>query len=159
MVRIAIVGHRGLSNRTMDLVRQALLDELAAYDAHALEGLSCLADGADQLFAEIILSLGGTLTAIIPAKEFRNGLPPECWPTYDDLLSRSTRIIEMDATESAGPAHMIAGERMLEEADIVFAVWDGEPARGVGGTADIIEAANRRGLSVYIIWPAGASRD
>jgi hypothetical protein len=36
---------------------------------------------------------------------------------------------------------------------------DGEPARGYGGTADVVEAAEQRGVPVTVIWPDGASRD
>ena len=41
----------------------------------------------------------------------------------------------------------------------MFAVWDGQPARGYGGTADVVNEAHRRGLPVTIIWPDGANRD
>jgi hypothetical protein len=38
-------------------------------------GLSCLADGADQIFARAVTDLGGKLEVIIPASEYRAGLP------------------------------------------------------------------------------------
>jgi hypothetical protein len=43
--------------------------------------------------------------------------------------------------------------------DRLLAVWDGRPARGVGGTADIVEYARLSRVPVDIIWPSGASRD
>ncbi|MGV9675297.1 hypothetical protein ACWDSJ_08460 [Nocardia sp. NPDC003482] len=36
---------------------------------------------------------------------------------------------------------------------------DGKPARGYGGTADVVEAARRQGLPVTVVWPEGAERD
>jgi hypothetical protein len=54
---------------------------------------------------------------------------------------------------------MDASLRMLAEADCLLAVWDGKPARGYGGTADVVNAARARGLPVTVIWPAGAERD
>jgi len=45
---------------------------------------------------------------------------------------------------------MEAGEKIVEEADIVVAVWDGKPAAGLGGTADIVEYA--RELEKPLIW-------
>lgn len=46
----------------------------------------------------------------------------------------------------------------LDLADALIAVWDGEPARGYGGTADVVDLARTRGLDVTVIWPDGASR-
>ncbi|MPZ83287.1 MAG: hypothetical protein GEV28_24000 [Actinophytocola sp.] len=37
--------------------------------------------------------------------------------------------------------------------------YSGEPARGYGGTADVVDAARDRGLPVTVIWPEGATRD
>ena len=54
---------------------------------------------------------------------------------------------------------MDASVRMIEEADELLAVWDGKPARGYGGTADVVQAARKRDLPVIVIWPEGAERD
>ncbi len=53
---------------------------------------------------------------------------------------------------------MEASNAMLDRADRLFAVWDGKPARGYGGTADVVSEARKRGLPVTIIWPEGATR-
>ena len=60
---------------------------------------------------------------------------------------------------SDSQAHMDASLRMITAADELFAVWDGQPARGYGGTADIVAAARDRNLPTTIIWPEGATRD
>ena len=52
---------------------------------------------------------------------------------------------------------MEASNAMLSRADRLFAVWDGKPARGYGGTADVVDEARKRGIPVTIIWPEGAS--
>jgi hypothetical protein len=54
---------------------------------------------------------------------------------------------------------MEASSVMLARANRLFAVWDGQPARGYGGTADVVAEACRRGVPVTVIWPEGASRD
>ena len=53
---------------------------------------------------------------------------------------------------------MEASSAMLARADRLFAVWDGKPARGYGGTADVVAEARQRGVPVTVIWPEGASR-
>jgi hypothetical protein len=40
----------------------------------------------------------------------------------------------------------------------LVAVWDGQPAAGKGGTADIVDYARRHGIEVRIVWPPGTSR-
>jgi len=61
--------------------------------------------------------------------------------------------------ESDSDAHLDASLRMLADADALLTVWDGQPARGHGGTADVVEAARERGIPVTVVWPVGATRD
>ncbi len=53
---------------------------------------------------------------------------------------------------------MAASRLMVDEADELFAVWDGEPARAFGGTADVVAYAREHGTPVRVIWPDGAQR-
>ncbi|MFG1959825.1 hypothetical protein [Nonomuraea sp. NPDC049028] len=158
MVRIAVSGHRGLPEETAVLVDRAIREALAEY-LPGISGVSCLADGADQIFARGVLDLGGVLEVVIPAEEYRDGLPSECHTAYDELLGRAVRALRLDFVESTSESHMTAGARMLDNADVLFAVWDGQPARGYGGTADVVAEARRREVSVRVIWPEGARRD
>ncbi|MFG1705577.1 hypothetical protein ACFLIM_20510 [Nonomuraea sp. M3C6] len=158
MLRIAVSGHRGLPRQTALLIDQAIREALAEYSPE-ISGLSCLADGADQIFAQAVLDLGGELEAVIPAKEYRDGLPSEFHAGYDELLSRAVRIHRLDFVESTSESHMAASRRMLDDADVLFAIWDGQPARGYGGTADVVAEARQREVPVRVIWPEGAQRD
>jgi len=158
-MRIAISGHRGLPAATECLVDRAIRAQLAAYPGSDLIGVSNLADGADQLFAQAVLDAGGQLDVIVPAAKYRDGLPESAHATYDALLSRAASVNRLDRTESTEDAHMEASKAMLDRADRLFAVWDGKPARGYGGTADVVAEARDRGIPVTVIWPEGASRD
>jgi hypothetical protein len=158
MPRIAVSGHRGLNARTTNLIGQAIRERLAkCHDS--ITGLSCLADGADQIFARAVLDFGGRLEVIIPAEEYRAGLPAEAHAEYDNLLNRAVTIHRMPFTESTSESHMAASKLMINEADELYAVWDGKPARGYGGTADIVAYARDHGTPVEVIWPAGATRE
>ena len=159
-MRIAITGHRGLPAATERLVDQAIRDQLASDAASDhLIGLSNLADGADQIFARAVLDAGGRLEVVIPAAQYRDGLPEFAHAGYDSLLSAASTVIRLGYIESTEEAHMAASEAMLARADQLYAVWDGKPARGYGGTADVVAEAEKRGIPVTIIWPEGASRD
>lgn len=159
MTRLAVTGHRGLSEATTALVSAALCAEIDKRANTDLIGLSCIADGADALFARTILDHGGALHVIVPAQMYREGLPASHHATYDALIAQAAKVIELDHVESDSESHMNASMRMIAEADELLAVWDGKTARGYGGTADVVDAARDRGLPVTIIWPPGAERD
>jgi hypothetical protein len=158
MYRIAISGHRGLPGPTARLVDEAIRAALAEH-AHDMTGISCLADGADQIFARAVTDLGGILEVVIPAAEYRDGLPADAHPEYDDLFDRATGVRYLPFAESTSESHMAASKLMIETADELYAVWDGKPARSYGGTADVVAYARERGTPVRVIWPDGAQRD
>jgi hypothetical protein len=158
MLRIAVSGHRGLTGLTADLVEKAIRAALAEHVPDVI-GLSCLADGADQIFARAITDLGGELEVVVPASDFRAGLPTHAHPEYDMLFSHAAAIQRMPFTESTSQAHMEASKTMIDQADELYAVWDGQPARGYGGTADVVAYARQHGRPVRVIWPPGAERD
>jgi hypothetical protein len=156
-VHIAVSGHRLLPARTETLVSDALDDLLGQQGP--VTGISCVADGADTLFARAVLDHGGTLVAVVPATEYRDGLPQRHHAIYDGLVAEASEVHRLDHRASSSEAHMAASEFMLTLADELWVVWDGKPARGYGGTADVVRAARDRGLHVRVIWPQGAQRD
>jgi hypothetical protein len=158
MTRVAVTGHRGLSPQVCAIVDNAIRATLAEQDPATLVGISCLADGADQIFAHAILDTGGALEVVVPAVGYRDGLPAEAQPAYDQLLARASTVTRLDHQESTSTAHMEASTRMLRDADMLIAVWDGQPARGYGCTADVVNHARGIGIPVSVIWPPGAER-
>jgi hypothetical protein len=160
VTRVAITGHRGFDRRTAELVDSDIRAELAKLaTGDGLVGISCLADGADQIFAKAVLEVGGQLEVIVPARAYRDGLPSEAQGDYDALLAKATTIRRLDYVESTEDAHMAASVAMLTGSDRLLAVWDGQPARGLGGTGDVVEYARKQGIPVTVIWPDDASRD
>jgi hypothetical protein len=156
--RIAISGHRRLPDLTAGLVETAIRGTLAEA-APAVTGISCLADGADQIFARAVTDLGGGLEAVIPADQYRDGLPADSHPEFDRLLAKAAAVRCLPFAEPTSESYMAASRLMVDAADELFAVWDGGPARGHGGTADVVAYARERGKRVHVIWPAGAQRD
>lgn len=150
---------QGLPDETERLIDTAIRERLATESVSELVGVSCLADGADQLFARAVRDIGGRLQVIVPARQYRAGLPPDSWAAYDELLAHAFVVVELDHVESTEQAHMDASRVMLDAADKLYAVWDGRPARGYGGTADVVASAHGRGITVDVIWPDGARRD
>lgn len=160
MTRIAISGHRGLSPEVSRRVDEGIRRELRPFvEAGSLVGVSCLADGADQVFARAILDAGGALEVVVPAERYRDGLPEDAHAAFDELLAVAGVVHRLDHVEPTLTALMDASVEMLKRSERLLAVWDGLPARGYGGTADVVALAQKLGLPVTIIWPEGATRD
>ncbi|MER6624140.1 MULTISPECIES: hypothetical protein [unclassified Streptomyces] len=157
-MRVGITGHRGLSQEVEKRVRALLLEAVREYDPGELVGVSCIADGPDSWFAEAVLDHGGRIEAVVPATEYRDSLPHWHHPTYDRLLGQATDVHATGMTASTSHAHMAGSEILVGLADELLAVWDGHPARGYGGTADVVTYAHRQGTPVRVLWPGGARR-
>lgn len=157
-MRVGITGHRGLDAQVEKRVRTLLAEAAAEYAPGELVGVSCLADGPDSWWAETVLAHGGRIEAVVPAAEFREGLPDWHHPTYDRLIKLACDKHETGLTVSDAQAHMAGSEILVGLADELLAVWDGQPAWGYGGTADVVAYAERQGTPVRVLWPKGASR-
>ncbi|MES4901569.1 MULTISPECIES: hypothetical protein [unclassified Streptomyces] len=158
-MRLGITGHCGLPPETEQLVRAALIAEIKRHPAEGLVGVSCIADGPDAWFAEMVLDAGGQLEVVLPAEQYREGLPEEHHRIYDELMRRAAEVHRTGMVESDSQAHMAGSEILVGVVDELVAVWDGQPARGYGGTADVVAYANRTGVPTRVIWPEGATRD
>lgn len=157
---VGFSGHQELPPPTADLVDRAIRDYLNGHAGSYLVGVTMLGPGADQLFAQALLDVGGYLHLIVPATQYRDSFEdPEARRSYDELAARRTYLERLEYVESTQEAHMAGGRTVVDNSDVLLAVWDGQPARGQGGTADVVAYARERGVPVEVIWPEGASRD
>jgi hypothetical protein len=120
--------------------------------------VSSLAGGPDQLFARTVLDLGGTLEVVVPAEHYRDGLDPDEQHGYDELIAKAEHVERLPFVESSEQAHLAAGQAVVDRSKGLVAVWDGKPARGIGGTADVVGYAREKGVPVAVLWPEGATR-
>jgi hypothetical protein len=160
MTIIAVTGHMDLTDPSTDLVRAALRETLKPYADGQLTGVSCLAKGADALFAEVVLELGGRLIAVIPSQDYRqNKVKPDHAETFDRLKASAYEVLVLPHETADRSAYEDANRTLLQRADRLMAVWNGEPPTGQGGgTADTVLEAREAGLPVEVVWPEGAAR-
>ncbi|WP_327183004.1 hypothetical protein [Streptomyces sp. NBC_01334] len=161
MTTIAVTGHMDLTEDSLPLVRSALDDLLGRY-AHdgRLIGVSCLARGADLLFAEAVLAAGGRLTVVVPSRDYRlSQVGPADAPLFDRLLAAAAEVLVLPREKAGRQAYEAANTVLIERADRLVAVWNGEPPTGRGGgTADTVLEARAASLPVDVVWPEGAAR-
>ncbi|MEV8475360.1 hypothetical protein [Streptomyces sp. NPDC051173] len=131
-MRLGITGHRGLPIEVERRVRAALVDVVKAFAPVDLVGASCIADGPDAWFAQAVLDHGGRVEVIVPAEEYRAGLPEWHHETYDELLRRASEVHHTGFTESNSQAvrkvwpevEVICASASLEFDDYVKTIGD-----------------------------------
>ncbi|MCX5197616.1 hypothetical protein OOK31_27610 [Streptomyces sp. NBC_00249] len=159
MKRIGVTGHRAIPGEVLGHVREALHSVLGGHQG-PLEAFSSLADGADQLFADIALEHGADLTVVIPSGDYEDTFEdPDALAGYRRLRRRAAQEVLMAFDRSTDEAYYAAGTYIADSCDRLVAVWDGLPARGHGGTAEIVAYARALGKPVTVIWREGVTRD
>ncbi len=157
MTRIGVTGHQKMPEAAESYARKEIrkfLEEVSG----PLTGLSSLAAGADQIFARELLDHNGRLWVIIPSRYYQSTLYGDDLVAYRELLSRATDVTRLDFDQPSEAAYNVAGRWIVENCDELVAIWDGRPARGLGGTGDVVAYAKELGRAVRIFWPQGVAR-
>ncbi|MFF2407840.1 hypothetical protein [Streptomyces sp. NPDC058092] len=158
MKRIGVTGHRSIPEEAHAHVLAGLQAALCGFEG-SLEALSSLAVGADQLFADLALARGADLTVVIPSSDYESSFADATeLARYQALKNRAVREIRLDYPHSTDEAYYAAGAYIADHCDRLLAVWDGRPARGFGGTGDIVTYARNLGRPVTVIWREGVER-
>ncbi|MET9806966.1 hypothetical protein [Streptomyces halstedii] len=159
MTTLAVTGHMDLTGETVPLVRAALR-ELLAKHSDDLTGVSCIAAGADSIFAEEVTAIGGRLVAVIPSQDYRAAkVKADHAAVFDHLVEAAAEVVTLPHPTANRDAYEAANAELSRRADRLVAVWDGTPPSGKGGgTADTVERARQAGLPVDVVWPPGAAR-
>ncbi|MFF5075912.1 hypothetical protein ACFY36_02590 [Actinoplanes sp. NPDC000266] len=156
-MRFGVTGHRvlppAIAERAVCHWRRVLPEGSSPY------GVSSLADGADQLFASHVLAAGGTLEAVLPCEGYAASLiADDSRARLRELCAAAAKVTTLPYPEPSERAYLAAGLALVDRCDHLFAVWDGEPARGMGGTADIVTYARAQGRPVTVLWIEGVVR-
>lgn len=158
VVRIGVTGHRSLPASVLPHVRPRMQELLR--EGGYLRVLTSLAAGADQLFAEVALDSGVPVTAVIPGMDYAAHLGDATdRAAYQRLLRCCIRRVDLPVEATHEEAYDAAGRWIVDHSDRLVAVWDGLPARGPGGTGDVVAYARQMGVPVTVIWRTGVRRD
>lgn len=151
---VGITGHSNLDEATAASVRDALRGHLAALDQASLVGVTCLARGADQIFADLILDLGGKLEVIAPAADYFDRVPdPDARARCDDYLAQAVSVRTLPFEHAGHDAYTAASKALVDRSELLLAVWDGSTNSGTG---EAVAYARTRDRQVAVVWPDGA---
>jgi len=178
-IRIGVTGHRRLDDpiAMQAAVRRAIDSEVGklfstkskANVSISYRVLSALAEGADRIAARAVLEYpDARLDVVLPLtvedylEDFRT---EESRLEFAELLGkcrhpvqlRSRRIREDrhdagDQAELRRESYRRVGEYLVDHCDVLIAVWDGQPARGQGGTGAVVQYAGEQDRPVIRVW-------
>ncbi len=148
---IGVTGHRRIAASCTASIEAAVVSVLEGVRAKAPDAplllLTGLAEGADRLVARLAQERFGTeLVAVLPraADDYRQDFATaESRAEFDRLLGSARLVVSPPA--GAGPVeptdgYLWAGNFTALHAHLLIALWDGDEARGDGGTAEIVQA-------------------
>ena len=170
---LGVIGHR--FNRLPEAAREGVKTQIRnslteiresigqAHGRHAaffdqaqpeIRLISAMAEGADLMAARATVDCGLTLSVALP-------FPPDDYvrdfsdeasiAEYRDLLGRAGNTLQLPGIYDQEPRdYAPVGHLILDNADILVAIWDGGESGGRGGTTDLLEKAVLR--QIPILW-------
>jgi hypothetical protein len=154
---VGFSGHRLLADPPgVGRSVRAALEQLRREVPGEWIALSSVAEGSDSVFVGEVLSLRVAWHAILPLPraEFAKDFSAEEWRVVEERLGRAEAVQIIGENGSREDAYLDCGMETVSGADVLMAVWDGQPARGKGGTAEVVEYARALGKPLILIDPA-----
>ena len=151
---VGFSGHRHVADkdRAAKAIRAAL-ETLRREVPGEWIGVSSVAVGSDQAFVDQVLGIGMAWHVILPLPraEFRKDFSADEWADVEKLLTQAEHSRVISENGEREDAYLDCGMETVNDADVLIALWDGEAARGKGGTADVVAYAKALGKPVIII--------
>lgn len=151
---VGFTGHRHIGDpEAAARAIQAALETLTGELAGEWIALSSVAEGSDQLFVREARARGLAWHAVLPLprSEFAQDFAPQEWRHVQQLLTEGEHVRVIAENGGREDAYLDCGMETVDGADVLLALWDGEPARGKGGTAEVVDYARRLEKPLIII--------
>lgn len=152
LLTVAVTGHRDVAPESTETLRadvQRILESLVKVaPSTTIIFLTGLAEGADQIAAEVALSIPGvTVIAALPmaVEDYRQDFSGAALETFNRTLARCHdwfEVVPMSGSSSVTSAELRDlhyqhfGRWLARNCHIMIAAWDGSSPQFVGGTAD-----------------------
>jgi hypothetical protein len=151
VLAIGFTGHRKLSDeaKCRSLIR-SFLEQRKSATPGIVCGVSSVAAGGDLLFAESCLELGIPLRVLLPMPQerFRNDFDAPTWERAQRVLGAATAVEVVADHEQRREGYYECGIETVQQSQLLVALWDGQEARGMGGTAEIVAFAKTMGRPI-----------
>jgi len=116
--------------------------------------LSPLAEGADRLVVREVLKVPESiLEVVLPLQKddyMQDFGTSESTEEFEQLLSQAGSVKILPYKTERTEAYEQLGRYVVDQCDVLIALWDGKPAAGRGGTDEIVQYARETGCP--LIW-------
>jgi hypothetical protein len=153
---VGFTGHRQLRDPAAAAGwLAAALAELQALAPGEWIAVSSAAAGSDLQFARAALNRNIAWQAILPLAEaeFRKDFGEQEWREAEALLASAESVTALSGSATREEGYLDCGIETVNACDVLIALWDGEPARGMGGTADMVTYARELQKPLLVIDP------
>lgn len=150
---VGVTGHQTLGTKgnvagICDLMTRIILN------IHTSYGYTCLAIGADQLFARLLYENNIPYSVIIPCRGYHKFYKAKKdKKQFEYLLEKSALTIKLSFPKPTEESFYQAGKIVVDNSDLLLSIWNELPAKGLGGTADIVKYAKLTGKEIININP------
>jgi len=151
LVKIGVTGHRFLheTNKTIKGVDQALKKIAESFGTPFIV-LTALAEGADRFVAHRANAMREDthLIVLLPLKMedyLDDFVSLTSKAEFLNLLETADEVFEPEENKSREQAYWETGKKIVEQCDVLVAIWDGQSAQGEGGTGDVVALAREQG--------------
>lgn len=144
ILKLGITGHRDMVE-TKDLREGVKEYFIELNNNYNLELLSPLADGADRFIAKLFLKhTDGKLIVPMPFSKQRylEDFSDDSKNEFMRFLEDSENVFEVDKKTENG--YLDVGRYVVDNSDILIAVWDFKDIGKVGGSSDIVKYSKGR---------------
>jgi hypothetical protein len=158
ILSIAVTGHRFIhyKEKLLQSIRNALSEIIGDYEGHEIFLYSPLAEGGDQLVAQIAGEFK-EISLVVPIpfsiEEYLSDFGTEDGKAnFRNLLETASRIIELPQVVDHQTAYFQLGNYLVRNCDLLLAIWNGENSGKIGGTSEVVSSARKAGKPVFWIY-------
>lgn len=157
---IGVTGHRKFSYVNIDSFKLIIKQELERITLKCpnteIKLLTSLAEGADQLCAEVALELGINIIVPLPMEvnDYVKDFQDESLVKFNNLLSKAERSFVVPCVENnieinRDYKYRQAGIYIAEHSNCLLALWDGSKPKENGcGTAEVVDMVLKHSYSI-----------
>jgi hypothetical protein len=136
IMKVGISGHQSRPGIDWQWTASQVAEAFENWSVERI--LTSLAIGSDQVCAQQAFELDIAVTAVLPLSNYEQFFKSGDLPQYRDLLGKCEIVTLADIADTQ-EAFFNAGKYIVDQATFLIAIWDGKPAVGLGGTADVVQ--------------------
>jgi len=141
----AVTGHRDLIDEDIvklkEVIKSVFSKYIKRFPNREVLLISALAEGADMLVADVAKELGVSLMALLPFEKdlYIKDFSTKDREKFEELYNYATIKKCLPCNPSNTNCYKLLGYELVDNSDILIALWDGVYNGKEGGTSDVVK--------------------